>query len=123
MKLTVLQKRFLTIWTIFHVFALFVNLAKIEGNFSGDKDYTDGHVNLLTSGTYLDKFWPLTPFYEVEKEKPAYFNDLAESGREPKEWTYFYGIFNSYGITEFIFYMAIGIGCVLVPKLWGLPLI
>lgn len=109
------QKKFLAIWAIIHSIALFVNLANIRGTiverstlFSNDAKY----VYLFTDLTYEDKFWPFTPFYEKTIKHPEHTNNTVTI-------TCFNGIFNSYGISEFIFYIVSSIVIVFLPKLWA----
>ena len=114
MKLTLAQKRFLIIWILFHSFALFVNVASIKGTitettslFSKNAEYK----YLFTSLTDKDKFWPVTSYYEQVYKYPT---DRTAG----YSITYFNGIFNSYGYSEYLFYILLGCIFIYIPKLW-----
>lgn len=216
MKPTTNQKRFLIIWILFHSFALFVNLAHINGeiSFNNNKDVSsniiteridstsmttnedlDRAINELNStksksnsnlshvGDYDTKplpnsdrstvirdaqhtvdntiflftnelnpsdFWPFTKFYfqtfvwedfkypevisEERVKKPQTSEEryldsitktypstpIAYSSLKTKvgEQNIYGGIFNSYNIPEYIFYMILGFGIVFIPMFW-----
>jgi len=60
--------------------------------------------------TYLEKLSKQTPSEPVAPPSRHY--------RQVGEQNYYGGLFNSYGIPEYIFYMFLGAGIVFVPKLW-----
>jgi hypothetical protein len=104
LALTLNQKRFLIIWTLFHSFALFVNLAGINGFVTvNDHEYVCIFANTLPGETYGSGFWPFVNF------SPNYQEMI------------FNGIFYSYGFAEYVFYMLLSIGILFVPKLWSNP--
>ena len=114
MNLDTKQKRFLIIWIIFHSFALFVNLAKIQGTIKEESSLFTPEAKyeyLFTSLTDWDKFWPITTYYEKVHKYPTPTTSAYDV-------IYFNGIFNSYDYREYIFYILIGIGIVFVPKIW-----
>jgi hypothetical protein len=62
MKLTLNQRRFLIVWILFHSFALFVNLADIEG----EVETSDNTTYFFTKGiSNNNDFWPFTSYYST----------------------------------------------------------
>jgi hypothetical protein len=115
MKLTLSQKRFLIVWICLHSFALFVNVAKIKGTIQESSSFftLNGHYEyVFTDGENNDNFWPFTKFYEKvyksETEKVTATTDI-----------YFHGIFNSYGLVEYISYIIFGLALIYIPKFWS----
>lgn len=109
LKLTTNEKRFLVIWIIVHSFALFVNLADIEGAIDfNNRDYTYTPTYFFTHyNSNRSDFWPFTKFITTSR-----CADCVSSE------TIFEGVFNSYGTAEYLFYMVIGLAIIFVPKLW-----
>lgn len=102
MTLTLNQKRFLILWILFHSFALFVNLAGVNGFTSiNDHEYVCFFTNTLP-GQYPIGFWPFVTF----SPNTIYYDRIV-----------FNGIFYSYEFPEYIFYMCLGLGIVFIPKL------
>jgi hypothetical protein len=125
MKISLNQRRFLIVWILFHSFALFVNIAQIQLNYSspnndGGRDYT----YIFTKLTDEEKFWPFTDFrhyvthsdtsnwQEIPGTKSHMFNVTVRNDH------YFDGIFNSYGFSEYIFYVLFGFVIIYIPRLW-----
>jgi len=121
-SLTLNQKRFLIVWILLNSFALFVNLADIRGAIdNSDTSYnsygylihngTDRIIYLFTnsSGQNKSDFWPFTSYYSI--------NYPSNSGFPIQH--FYGGLFNSYDIPEYIFYMVLGFAIVFVPKLWN----
>jgi hypothetical protein len=102
LKLSTVEKRFLIIWILLHSFALFVNLAEVSGKIDRD-NFLFTNTDPLYS---KNGFWPFVNF-EGTNYYPADGNVL-----------YFNGLFYSYGLSAFIFYILLGIGIVYIPKLW-----
>lgn len=111
------QRRFLIIWCCFHLLALAINLADIEGRTIADSPENGyySHQNDQRNITYLftngydrtDGFWPFVKYTRAQ------YNPM--SGRVDV----FYGIFTGYDISEFLVYVGIGLAIVFLPKLWG----
>lgn len=93
------------LWITLNSFALFVNLADIEGRISDNGNTT---VNLFTATNEKSDFWPFTTYY---KKYLGFGNSSTDS-------YYFQGIFNSYDLPEYIFYVVLGISIVYIPKVW-----
>jgi hypothetical protein len=116
LKLSAVQTRFLVIWILFHSFALFVNLNDIEGRIGND--------DLFTQSYSTDSFWPFVSFSGTYHQKAPitdYTSDNYNSSNTTyldKDDTYFKGIFYSYNITAFVFYIILGFSIVYVAKLW-----
>ncbi|MEQ7800177.1 hypothetical protein ABDJ41_10215 [Pedobacter sp. ASV1-7] len=102
------QKRFLIIWCLIHSFALFVNLANIEGavDFSKTEHYYEPSY-FLSRENKPEQFWPFVTFY-----------DKTFSNFTGKWEGTFYGIFTAYGFEEFVFYILLGFAIIFIPKLW-----
>src|SRR4051812_20719601 len=122
MNLTLKNKRFLIIWICVNAFALFVNVAKIEGDITSDKPLGNQGVHIITHYHLLttidnifsnDKFWPFTTFYKGDSEDGLLL--LRNSGTTGDKLL-FYGIFNSYNFPAFLFYSLLGIAIVYIPK-------
>lgn len=121
-SITINQKRFLIAWTIFHSFALFVNLFKIDGSLKMTLYSPIFNVFTTTyqTGAY-DDFWPFVPYTsngivlltEKSNDDPWIWKDLAQDSFN------FFGVFNSYNFPEYIFYMLLGFGFIYLPKLWN----
>ena len=133
MNLSTNSKRFLIVWVIFHSFALFVNIAHIEGYYSmkinPPNDYEGfTYTYILTHNDTLNKnsFWPLTKYETGESWVDTIYNYQSVNNdlvKTPIRFQicnnhYFNGVFNSYGFTEYIFYTLVGIGIVYLPKIW-----
>jgi hypothetical protein len=102
-KLSTKEKRFLIVWLGVCFFAFFVNFAGV---------YTEYDINrkLFTSGWDESQFWPFVTFNtNVEvNEKYGLFTPMIG----------FNGIFKSFNLPEFITYSLLGVGIVIVPKIW-----
>lgn len=125
MKLTVFQKRFLIVWILIHSFALFVNVADIEGRIRNEGFSPILNIFTTPLADTQNDFWPITTFVKNGKIILPGWNDPSYPLRQKFYVDYgksafnFYGIFNSYGLTEYIFYIILGIAFVLVPKMWS----
>ena len=95
---------------MFHSFALFVNITDLECRIGND--------DLFTQSYNKDSFWPFVSFYETFHEKVPIESYNPALGYIDESHTYFKGIFYSYNITAFVFYIIIGFGVVYIPKLW-----
>ena len=108
------KRTLLLIWFIFHGFALFVNVFKIEMDFSKNRVESEGRVTYsyfkflsTTPGGYdHDKlsshFWPIVKFYEYDKQ--TYEEQRYPYKRTEMVITSFNGIFYQYDFSEFIAY-------------------
>lgn len=133
MNITLTQKRFLIVWILFHSFALFVNQTKLKGTVITDeynKKYYRREIrkHLLTGDTLNEKFWPFTRYKTYQT-----FTGIADTtffiyqGRRTPTFINTYridinhrnGIFTSYDFSEFIFYILLGLGIIVIPKLWN----
>ena len=106
------QRRFLIIWIIFHLFALLTNIIPIEGKVN---DTPSGVLYIFTQGS-SDKFWP---FSDISHR--SNYTEIRNGNYDynsTRKVTHFYGIFNGYGIEEFLVYVLTGLLIVFLPKLW-----
>lgn len=89
-------KKFIWMWSIINLLALFVNSFNIEG------DLTNKHeLFFLFTNSYGDSgFWPLVKFVEFHDQFSTY-------GTHDNDYTSFNGIFYQYDISEFLFYIGI----------------
>jgi hypothetical protein len=108
-SLSLNQRRFLIVWILFNSFALYVNLADVEGavDLNPSSSHSYRPLYCLTRAHNVDSFWPFSSFYRTD------YDSLTNTNVST-----FLGIFNSYGLKEYIFYMALGFAIVFVPKLW-----
>jgi len=123
LKLTLNQKRFLIAWTLFHSFALFVNLVDINLKVYEDGSNTeDRHYVYLGTFGQSDGFWPFTSYYKeslgILKSTVKYGNGLTMDFPGTSNNYYYGGLFNSYGFTEYISYILFALVIIFVPKLW-----
>jgi hypothetical protein len=115
MKISLNERKFLIILSLINMFALFVNLAKVNGKFTTASGYDKNeHQYLWTSGSNKDDFWPFISFVE-EESSTTYDHNSDIFGTN--HYYQFQGIFNSYGIEEFIGYSLLGLLIIVVPKL------
>lgn len=128
------KRRFLIVWMCIQVVALVVNLVPIEGrSINGTHSY---YYWTYKSDNKEGDFWPFTKFtstytgYVVSSKyrnnhdvsTPVNVNTalaVPAGALEKVERSYFYGIFNNYGVGEFIVYVLLGLGIVFIPMLWG----
>jgi hypothetical protein len=103
MKLSVREKRFLIVWLGICFFAFFVNFAGVYVEF-------DTNQKIFTSGWDDNQFWPFVTFNHNMEVAARY--GVPELGKG------FGGIFKSFNLPEFITYSLVGVGIVLVPKIW-----
>ena len=105
-KLTITQKekRFLIIWIGICLFAFFVNLVPIEGKI-------DDFTYIFTVGE-SGGFYPFTSDFMGRHFIGYDQYDFMQF--KPR----FNGIFNSFNLPEFIFYILLGFGIVYIPKIW-----
>jgi hypothetical protein len=117
MKLTLFQRRFLIIWVTVNSFALLSNLAMIRGII----ETQDSTIFLFTNynlGTDSD-FWPFTSYYQESIGTPPETTSIPGDVIPGTPPHYFYGgLFNSYGIPEYICYMVLGLAIIFIPKFW-----
>ncbi len=123
-KTTLAQKRFLIIWICIHSFALFVNLANINGE-TVEGDYNGGYTHLFTTRGYEDDFYPFTTFiykqkYFVENSNDPrnYYGASMTFGEWKEKEPSFNGFFTGYNLPEYIFYILLGLGIIFLPKIW-----
>jgi hypothetical protein len=142
MKLTVGNRRFLTVWICINAFALFVNIAQLEGRIDkGHNAYqiADEKENDQRKGYYaefsytndiicifMDKntklqtdgitFYPFTS--KFIKINYGYRNKYDHTHSYSFYESGFLGIFNGYDYLEFIVYTVLGFSIVYIPKLW-----
>ena len=132
-KISLKERRFLIIWFCINAFALFVNIANLEGRIdkgSMDLFYTTkyeqhmrSNVICILTDRYSSKrnvgltFYPfnnnfskISYSYKDDENKEVY---VTESG--------FLGIFNGYGYFDFCVYILIGFVLVFLPKIWRNP--
>jgi len=111
--LTTNQKRFLIVWVIFHFLALFVNIADVRGltNPSLPENGKTGYQICLFTQYGHDGFWPFVQFYKENYEQ-LYATSYGKI-------VYFNGLFYSYDLSAFVFYMLVGLGVVFIPRLWS----
>lgn len=123
MKPTLNQKRFLIVWILFNLFALFVNLAGLNLKVYEDGSNTEDrhYVYLGTTGD-SDGFWPFTSYYKkslgMSSNTVKYPDGNALTFQGVPDAYYYGGLFNSYGIVQFIVYVCLSLILVFVPKLW-----
>ncbi|HTE00225.1 MAG TPA: hypothetical protein VK668_13120 [Mucilaginibacter sp.] len=119
-KISLIQKRFLIIWIIFHSLALFVNVANISGtiveqNTNTGKEY----IYVLTRNTLKTNFWPFTTYNQYVRHIDTISNTPPFINTVEHIDYYYNGIFNSYGYLEYFFYLIIGFMVVYLPKFWS----
>ena len=124
--LTLKNRRFLVVWICINAFALFVNVAHIQGeikSYSG----TTCKIDLLTDGHgvsedyslfHPETFYPFTTEYTATcYASSSYFENHVYNYDVPNNS--FKGIFNGYSYWEFIVYTLLGFAIVFIPKVWG----
>lgn len=137
-KLTVSNKRFLITWISINAFALFVNIAHIEGRIlngnhitvSTNDEFSYEYARLTTKDDkatvclFMDNNKPIYP-------RPSFYPFTSDflyvcfgSYRLPDKSGLIYyfdkgflGAFNGYGHLEFIIYSILGIAIIYIPKL------
>ena len=124
MTLTLIQKRFLILWILFHSFALFVNLFDIRGNVVDDIHFTDTtyyrkSINLLTDTTNKGGFWPFVNYSSsIDTSSPInHFDGTFYKNIDSKIIEY-KGIFSCYRFLQYITYIILGLLIIILPKLW-----
>lgn len=125
-KITLNQKRFLIIWICVHSFALFVNLVGLEGGSEYRGSEQNGLFHTFTTKDYQkEDFWPFTTFLETHEYYTTNYDDprntigITFRTRNEAKQPDFNGIFNSYNLPEYIFYVLLGLGIVFIPKAWN----
>lgn len=106
------QRRFLIIWIVFHLFALVINIIPIQGKVN---DTPSGVLYIFTQGP-SSEFWPFSDI--SHKSNYTEIRNGYYDYSTTKKVTHFYGIFNGYGIEEFLVYVSAGLLIVFLPKLW-----
>ena len=139
MKISLAQRRFLIVWICVNAFALFVNVAGLEGEIShGRVCYNNNYKvsSIKTFCLFMNKskdidetnrtFYPFsTPFTSVHYKTDKYTidRDYGYAHKGDNIDTYyregFLGIFNGYSYREFFIYSLLGFVIVFLPKLWS----
>ena len=118
MKILLWQRRFLIIWCIFHLCALFVNIVPINGDMGCDYKNNEC-TNLFTNSANYhyqssEGFWPFVNYHTT----------MVNFGRDavtqrPADLICFNGIFYNYSYSAFFIYVILGFAIVFIPKLWN----
>lgn len=114
------EKRFLIVWLGLCSFALFLNVFNISGKIESD----DGKYQFLffysseeNGHPYDEDFYPFTKF--ITNKSVLYPSESFSKYYITKgNYTRFNGIFNSFNLAEFVFYSLLGLGIVILPKVW-----
>jgi hypothetical protein len=117
---TLREKRFLIIWLGICLFALFLNLADIQGKIEskdGKYQYLFFFSSEMYGHLYDNDFYPFTDFV-VERSVLYPSEKLRDYYIGKGTYLRFNGIFNSFNLPEFIFYSLLGLGIVFIPKIW-----
>ncbi|MBL7718317.1 MAG: hypothetical protein JNL72_05720 [Flavipsychrobacter sp.] len=111
MNISLKQKRYLIVWSLFNVFALSVNIIPIKGLIKGNENMIPSDLTYVFTNGYskVKGFWPFVNFNN------DFSNPYWENGYH---FHHFRGIFAGYDFAEFAVYILIGFAVVFLPKIW-----
>lgn len=138
--ISVFEKRFLILWTIFHLTAIILYSFHISGKKEVNIDSTGQWASSsptergwtysyifnkfsdtsYTSTDNLGILYPFTDKFFSKNYRLMFKNDyeLHQKVLKPMEKTTFNGIFVGYDYSEFVVYMLLGFGIVFIRKIW-----